>query len=102
MNKFEKCEKCHEWHWNESECKPIYLVYHEGYLGEESKSVRASNHDDAALEYAQWYNTGNDYLLMNDTIEIRVEKDGVIKYFRVGAEPDINYSSTEISSPLDF
>ena len=30
----------------------------------------------------------------------KVEKDGVVKYFCVGAEPDIYYSSKEIDQAL--
>ena len=27
MNNYKKCDKCHEWHWTNSECVPEYLVY---------------------------------------------------------------------------
>jgi hypothetical protein len=101
MNKFGRCEKCLDWHWTESECRPIYFAYHEDYLGEDPKAVRGSSHEDAALEYGKWYN-GSECDLMNDTININIEKDGVVKYFRVGAEPEIHYTITEISSPLEF
>ena len=96
MNDFKKCDKCQIWHWNESACDPEYLVYYEDYMGDDPKPVRAQNHEDAALVFAQWYNTQNDYCLMNEIIEVKVEKDGIVKYFSVGAEPDVHYSSSEI------
>ena len=97
MRSYSKCEICNEWHWDSKKCLPEYLVYHEDYLGDESKTVRASSHENAAIKYAEYYNQ-DDYPLMNDIIEIRVEKDGIVKFFKVGAEPDVHYYSEEIES----
>lgn len=96
MSNYNKCTKCGEYHFTRESCEPEYFVYHENYMGDESKSIRAVNHEDAAVKYAQYYNIQNEYILMNDDIEVKVEKDGVVKYFMVGAEPDIYYSSDEI------
>lgn len=98
MRTFEKCNKCHEYHWSDELCEPIYQVYFEEYMGDEPKEIHASNHEDAARKFAQYYNTRNDYCLMNDTIEVKVEKAGKVKYYRVGAEPDVHYTSSEIES----
>ena len=95
MKDFKKCEVCKEWHWTDKQCDPEYLVYHEDYMGDEPKSVRAFDHEEAAIKYGQWYNQ-DDYDLMNETIQVKVEKDGEIKFFEVGAEPEIHYSSKEI------
>lgn len=96
MKDFKRCDVCKEWHWTNEKCDPEYLIYHEEYLSDEGKSVRANSHEDAALKYGQYYNQ-DDYPLMNDTIQVKVkDKDGVIKFFEVGAEPDIHYSSKEI------
>lgn len=95
MRNFNKCNDCGEWHWDNDNCVPEYSVYHEEYMGEEAKSVRAHSHESAAIKYAEYYNQ-DDCPLMNNTVQIKVEKDGLIKYFEVGAEPDIHYSSTEI------
>ena len=100
MNNFTRCEKCKDWHWSEVECQQEYLVYHDDYMGDEPKRIRASDHDDAATQYAKYYNE-IDYGLMNDSINVKVEKDGVVKWFSVGAEPDIYYSSKEID-PLSI
>ena len=101
MKKFEKCSICHEWHWIGSECEPEYLVYYEEYMGDEPKKIRATDHEDAAQNFAEYYNIQNDYCLMNETIEVKVEKDGVVRYFRVSAEPDVHYSSSEIDKLSD-
>lgn len=96
--KFKKCEVCKEYHWTDDKCQPEYFVYHEEYLGDESKTIRATNHEDAALKYGQYYNTQNDYVLINDSTKVKVEKDGVIKFFEIGAEPDVHYTSNEIKT----
>jgi hypothetical protein len=97
MNDFKKCDNCHDWHWTNESCKPEYLVYYEDYMGDEPKLIHALSHNDAALKFAQYYNTRTDYSLINDSIDVKVEKDGIIKFFNIGAEPDIYYSSTEIN-----
>ena len=98
MNSFNQCPKCKEYHWTHENCNPIFLVYYEEYMGHEPKEIRAVNHENAALKFAAYYNTRSDYKLMNETIEIKVEKDGVVKFFSVGAEPDVHYTSSEIPS----
>ena len=95
MSDFNRCAECGEWHWHNEKCAPEYYVYHEDYMGDEAKSVRAYSHEDAALKYGEYYNQDG-YPLMDDTIQVKVEKDGEIKFFEVGAEPDIHYSSNEI------
>ncbi len=91
------CYECQKYHWGEG-CNPEYKVYYEEYLGDEPKIIRASDHEDAAVKFAQYYNTSNDYCLMNESIDLKVEFEGKIKFFRVGAEPSIHYSSEEITT----
>lgn len=93
---FNKCEKCKEYHWSNEACLPEYSVYYEDWTGDEPKIMHASSHEQAALAFALYYNTRADYALMNETIEIKVVKDGIVKFFCIGAEPDVHYSSTEI------
>ena len=94
---YKRCKICKDWHWTNKKCLPEYLVYHEDYMGEEPHYTRAHDHESAALKYGEYYNQ-NDYSLMEETIEVKVEKDGEIKYFSVGAEPDIHYSANEINA----
>lgn len=101
MKNYEKCNNCKEYHWSDQACDPAYNVYHEDYMGDEPKVIRATSHKEAARGYAQYYNDDDDYPLMNDTIEVKVEKDGEIKFFTVGAEPDIHYTSSEIEKLTD-
>ena len=99
MRDYKKCEICKEWHWTNDRCLPEYFVYHEEYMGDEAKSIRASGHESAALKYGEYYNRDGDYCLMDgSTIKVKVEKDNVIKFFEIGAEPDIHYTSNEINS----
>lgn len=91
-----KCYKCNEYHHQNENCRTEYNVYYEPYMGDEPKKIRASDHENAALGFAQYYNERSDYSLMNETIEVKVEKDGVVKYFNIGAEPDIHYTSSEL------
>ncbi len=98
MRDYKKCEVCKDWHWTDRKCAPEYFVYHEDYMGDEPKSMRAHSHEDAAIKYGEYYNE-DDYYLMNSTIQVKViDVGGVIKFFEVGAEPDINYSSKEIDT----
>jgi hypothetical protein len=97
MERYKKCEVCRQYHWSDKQCLPEYFVYHEEYLGNEPKSIRASNHEDAALRYAQYFNLSNDHILLNDYIQVRVQRDDKVKFFEVSAEPDVHYSSKEVS-----
>lgn len=94
-NNYTKCPKCKSWHWTESECPSLFLVYHEEYNGDEPIEIRANDFDDAATEYAVYYNT-RDYGLMGSTATIKIEKDGVFKFYEIGAEQSIDYSEKEI------
>lgn len=97
MSSYRRCDICKDWHWTDKKCNPIYNVFHEDYMGDDSKEIRAVSHEGAALGYARYYNEhDSEYSLMNDNIEVKVEKDGITQFFLVGAEPDIHYSSDEI------
>lgn len=93
---YKKCPTCSNWHYQKEACLPKYKVYHEEYMGEDFKEFHANSHQDAALEYGEYYNSDGDYALMNSEIQVKVEKDGIIKFFSISAEQDIHYSSTEI------
>lgn len=96
MRNFIQCPKCHHYHWDNEECAPLFLVFFDEYTGDEPMEIHAYTFEDAASLFAEDYNTQNDYCLMDDEIEIRIEKDGVVKHFIVGAEPDVHYSTKEI------
>ena len=91
-----RCDECNDWHDLDKPCAPAFEVYYED-LGEKPQIFHAYNHEDAALKFAEHYNSNGDYVLMNDSIDVKVVDDnGVAKFFRVGAEPYINYTSMEI------
>lgn len=93
---YNKCKVCHDWHWDEQPCSPIFKVFDDDYMGEKSKSFHASDHEAAAIKYAKYYNEGCDYTLMNEEREVTVEDDkGKRKIFVISAEPDIHYSASE-------
>lgn len=96
MTKYVKCGICNQWHWTDENCKPEYQVYFEEYLGDEPKTFRANSHEDAATEFAEYYDINNEQILIGNEIEIKVEKDGIIKHFRISAEPAVHYTSTEV------
>lgn len=89
------CEECNDFHYGDSH-KPEFNVYNEDYLGDEPKVFRAADFESAAIKFGEYYNSNGDYPLMNETIEVKVEKDGISKTFNVSAEPDIYYSASEI------
>lgn len=99
MANYTKCEQCKEYHWNNLSCNPMFKVYEPETMGDSAKTVRASDHEDAAIEFAKWYNEDGDYELMNNTIDVEVEDEsGKRIKFTVGAEPDIHYSAKQIES----
>lgn len=93
---YKHCKICDEFHYTTSKCPPEYKVYFEEYFGDEPKIFRANSHEAAAEKCGVYYNSNGDYSLMNETITVAVEKDGITKKFEVSAEPDIHYSTTEI------
>ena len=93
--KYLHCIICGEFHYTDTKCADEYLVYHEEDSGDEPHVIRAWHHEAAALKYGEHYNTYSDYALMNETIDLKVERNGEVEYYRVGAEPDIYYSSTQ-------
>ena len=86
-----QCKKCREFNYKdtvECNCK-LFIITDEN--GEEYK-VYAFHAQGAALKYAEESNCGNDYYLMNESVEILV--DG--KTFNISAEPDVHYSAKEL------
>jgi hypothetical protein len=98
MPEYKHCKTCDEFHYTDIPCSPIHLVWHEDYMGDEPKKIYASDHRNAAIKYADFYNTHNEYTLMNDTVEVIVERDGVKKRFNISAEPDIYYTASEVTT----
>ena len=94
MSNYKKCKKCDTWHYDNIDCLPVYKVFYEPYMGDESNNYHASDFEDAALLFAQWYNIQTDYSLMNKNITVRVVKDGIEKNISVSAEPDVHYRAT--------
>lgn len=96
MRNYIKCESCNTYHWSDGICADGYLVYYEYYSGDEPHTINAWSFDDAACQYAEYYDVNSDYSLMNETIEIKIIHKGEVKNFRIGAELDIHYTSDEI------
>lgn len=98
MRKYGKCEICDEFHWEDRQCPPVFKVRHEEYMGDEPKIFYAYSVRDAALKYAEYYNTNGDYVLMDGSEEVvQVEDDrGTIINFKISAEASIDYSAEEI------
>lgn len=93
---YNKCKVCHDWHWDDQPCSPIFKVYDEDYMGGRGKEFYAYDHEAAAIKYAKYYNEDGDYALMNDEREVTVEDaKGKKKKFIITAEPDIHYSASE-------
>lgn len=93
MGDYKHCKKCDKFHYDHQECAPVYLVFDDDYMGEEPKEFHATSFEDAAIEYAQWFDAHCDYSLKDDGREVIVEKDGVKKTFIISAEPTIHYSA---------
>lgn len=67
------------------------------------KELDAYDEEDAAKEYAKYYNENDgEYSLINNSISVLVREgdDGVIKIFSVSGEPDVYYSVGELDTPI--
>lgn len=95
IGNFVKCSRCNEFHWTSEKCKPEYFVYHPDYLGDEPKIMRANSHEEAAEKYSDYFNQEGS--LLKNTENVKVEKDGIIQFFRISAEISINYSAEAIT-----
>ena len=96
MKKYTKCTECRTYHFSNEKCPQEYTVFHDDYLDEEGRKIRGYGFEDAAEEYAKYYNRDDRGLLYND-IDIEVEdKDGLRKRFTLSAEPTIDYCIKEI------
>lgn len=96
MSEYNFCKTCEGFHYTNEQCPPVHYVFHPDYLGEEGKSVRGFNHYDAALRYAEYYNTNADYALIGESIEITVVRNDIKKVYKISAEASIDYSADEI------
>ncbi len=94
---FKQCETCKEYHFTDRKCKPIFYFKHDDW-GEEWQEIRAVGFEDAADNFAKYYNEDADSHspLMNNTGEVLISDGETEKKFRVSAETDIRYSSEEI------
>jgi hypothetical protein len=100
MATYKKCNLCHDYHYDNLKCKPIFLISHEEYLGDQEKEVRGSDHEEAAERYADYYNSnGGEYPMMHGeseiTIQVRALHEQTKKVFIVSAEPSIKYYAKE-------
>ncbi len=88
------CEKCKEYVFEgmgckvNCTCKDFIIIDEDG--GEHT--VRAKTEYSAAIQYAKDANTGGDYYLMDDSVEITVNGT---KY-SIGAEQSIEYSANRL------
>lgn len=102
MSAYKFCKTCKGFHYTDKECLPIYVVFHPDYLDEDGREVRGHNHYDAALKYAQQYNSETDGELMDEYgtegegVKVTVVRNDVKKVFRLSAEHSIEYNIDEI------
>lgn len=102
-----RCPTCKEWMWEWNaphRCLPEFLVQMAEWHGEkleDGSTVYAADAEDAAERFAREYNEDGDYALMNDTRVVRVapaSEPTAVQFFRIGAEPDICYSTEQIDA----
>lgn len=93
--KFNRCEICNEFHWENEKCADIYLAFNEDYTGDDGCEIRANSYESAAEKMAIRVNSECDY--MNEEIQIEIEKlgSGIRKKFIVVPEPSIYYNIDE-------
>lgn len=95
MRDFNKCDICGDYHWADASCGDVYLVFHEEYLGDDPKTIYANSFRGAGKKYAEYYNSNGDYVLMDNTIEVKIQFGDEVKKMKLSAEPSINYLAEE-------
>ena len=86
------CKKCNHFIYSgkkECCCKEFIII---DEYGEKSSVYAKGDEESAALEYAQEYNEGGDYSLMDSTALITING----KKFEISAEASIEYNANEI------
>lgn len=98
------CEKCEDYKTLPCNCI-TWLVcpldeYFEGMPDGDYLDVYSDFPEDAAEKYGKSYNEDGDYSLMNDSITLVVVHPITreVKHYQVSAEPDIYYSTEEITN----
>ncbi len=96
MSNFVKCEICGKYSWTgeRHKCSPIFYFKHEDW-GDEFEEIRATDFDDAALEFAKLYNENGDYPLMDSEEEVIISDGKTEKRYIVSAEQSIEYNVKE-------
>ena len=54
-SKFERCDICHEYHYSDKECNPIFYYKHSSCC-DKFQEIRAFDFEDAAEKFAITYN----------------------------------------------
>ena len=91
FSEYHTCPHCGDWHAVTESCAEEYRIVHD----DECQTVRGRSFDDAAENYAMRYNDEMD--LIDETIMITVEKNGIEKVFKCSAEIMVNYSIDELT-----
>ena len=76
----------------------VFKIYDPEYLGDDYKEFKGFDHEDVAIEYAEFLETDGDYCIASgNKREIKVEDNkGIVKRFRLTAEQTVNYYAHEI------
>lgn len=79
-----------------------YEVMHPDAAGDEWMEVEATDHEDAALTYAQSYDTGGDYQLMKgnkEAIAVRLKGADDVQWYEISGEAIPHYYAYTMDPP---
>jgi hypothetical protein len=99
MNDFNKCKICHDYHWTNKQCEPIFNVNIPEIYDDEWIEIRASNHQEAATKACAKSDCRGDFdIVHNGGTDLVLVKDsaGEIKKFKIEARAIPDYSANEI------
>ena len=94
-----QCPNCQEFLYKTSPhtCVPYEV---EWWADGDVSTKYGTSAEDVADKWARNYNEDGDYALMNETETLKITgPDGVVQFFKVGAEPDIHYSVEPCDEP---
>lgn len=96
---FNRCQTCKDWHYDNEDCRPIFMVHLYNEDGELSEGIKvhAVTHSHAARCFGVQFCYDNKHELLRRHIILDVfDLQGKMERYKVRAEPTIEYYTEKI------
>ncbi len=99
MSNTERCHKCNRFMFKDKDCNcKKFLIYYPEYYGDDKEEKYGTDFVSVMEQLAIDHNLDHD-AINADVFEVPVQiedENGIIKFFNVYAEPEINYYPKEV------